>query len=86
MTWDAEHGREHVTTYGTTKVACEQAAMGGNRVKQALGWPEEMCRATPARRSTRRRSTPEPYVCAHGYSDFWSCDECVRQDAEMRRG
>ncbi len=33
VAWDAVHGKEHVTTYGTTKVACAQAALGGNKVK-----------------------------------------------------
>lgn len=51
VAWDAVHGREHVTTYGTTRVACEQAAMGGNKVKAALGWPPEECRAVPRRGS-----------------------------------
>ena len=49
VTWDAEHGRTHVTTYGKTLTDCESAAMGGNRVKLALGWPEDMCKAMPAR-------------------------------------
>jgi len=46
--WDKEHGRTHVTTYGKTAEECEQAAQGGNLVKKALGWPDEMCHAKPA--------------------------------------
>ncbi len=38
VTWDAVHGKEHVTTYGDTKEACRQAALGGDKVKAALGW------------------------------------------------
>ena len=49
VTWDALHNKTHVTTYGTTIQACAQAALGGNLVKKALGWPEEMCNAKPAR-------------------------------------
>ena len=41
VTWDAVHGKEHVTTYGDTKETCRLAAMGGARVKQALGWTTE---------------------------------------------
>jgi hypothetical protein len=55
VAWDAQHGREHVTTYGTTKVACEQAATGGNKVKKALGWAESLCDATPNRAAKKLR-------------------------------
>lgn len=43
VAWDAAHGKEHVTTYGATKEQCRQAALGGDKVKKALGWsaPEE---------------------------------------------
>jgi hypothetical protein len=47
VTWDKAHGRTHVTTFGKTVDECEQAAQGGNRVKQALGWPEELCNTSP---------------------------------------
>ena len=49
VAWDPVFGKEHVTTYGTTLEACAQAAQGGNRVKRALNWPEELCSAQPAR-------------------------------------
>jgi len=42
-------GQTHVVTYGKTVADCEQAAQGGNRMKRALGWPEELCNAVPAR-------------------------------------
>lgn len=48
-TWDAKTGLTHVVTYGVTTADCEQAAKGGNLIKRALGWPEEMCQAEPAR-------------------------------------
>jgi len=38
--WDGK--LTHVTTYGTTVEACDQAAMGGNRVKDALNWPQSL--------------------------------------------
>ena len=47
--WDKRHGRTHVTTYGKTTEECEQAAKGGNFVKKALGWPDELCHAEPDR-------------------------------------
>lgn len=49
VTWDAKAGRVHVVTYGKSLKDCEQAAIGGNKVKKALGWPEDMCNAVPAR-------------------------------------
>lgn len=42
-------GRTHVITYGKTTKDCEQAAEGGNRMKRVMGWPEELCKAKPAR-------------------------------------
>ena len=48
--WDQKHGRSHVTTYGKSKKECEQAAMGGNKVKKALGWPDHLCHAKPKQR------------------------------------
>lgn len=46
VAWDGE--RTHVVTYGVTEEDCDQAAMGGNRVKTALGWPESL-QADPSR-------------------------------------
>ncbi|TFG95721.1 hypothetical protein E4H12_12695 [Candidatus Thorarchaeota archaeon] len=45
--WDGK--QMHVVTYGTTLEQCEQAAVGGNKIKQWLGFPEDMCNALPAR-------------------------------------
>ncbi len=49
VTWDKTAGRTHVVTYGKTVEECAQAADGGNLVKRALGWPEELCNAKPRR-------------------------------------
>lgn len=51
VTWDKTTGTTHVVTYGESTQDCEQAAAGGNRVKRALGWPEALCNAKPARGS-----------------------------------
>jgi hypothetical protein len=51
VAWDGE--RTHVVTYGQTLDECEQAALGGNMVKRALGFPEEMCNTKPARTNDR---------------------------------
>lgn len=47
LTWDKSTGLHHVVTYGKTKVDCRQAAEGGNKLKRALGWPEELCQVKP---------------------------------------
>ena len=49
ITWDKLHNTTHVTTYGKTIEDCEQAAKGGNFIKKALGFPEELCNMIPAR-------------------------------------
>lgn len=38
---------EHVTTYGVDADNCKVAAMMGNTLKRAMGWPEELCNAKP---------------------------------------
>lgn len=50
VTFDKDAGgTAHVVTYGRTVEECAQAALGGNFVKKALGWPESACHAVPAR-------------------------------------
>ena len=47
VTWDGVHNLTHVTTYGKDKDTSIQAAQGGNFVKAALGWPDELCHQIP---------------------------------------
>ena len=47
VAWDKKTNIQHVTTYGVSRQDCLQAAQGGNFVKQALGWPEELCNEKP---------------------------------------
>jgi hypothetical protein len=54
LAFDTE-GRTHVVTYGRTLKDCEQAAAGGNKMKQVMGWPEELCQAKPARVARKER-------------------------------
>ncbi len=49
MAWDKNTGITSVATWGDTLSDCEQAAVGGNFIKKALGWPDEMCQDKPAR-------------------------------------
>ena len=47
MTWDGETQR--CVTYGASVVDADQAALGGDRIKQALGWPEQTMGHLPPR-------------------------------------
>lgn len=49
VTWDEEFKKMHVTTYGKTISDCDAAAIGGNFVKAALGFPEDLCSFKPSR-------------------------------------
>jgi len=54
IAWDKTHKLTHVTTFGKTVEDCKQAAQGGNKLKQALGWPDELCHALPVRAKKKR--------------------------------
>lgn len=47
VAWDGVH--THVATYGKSIEDSDQAAMGGDLVKKALGWPETLMGALPSR-------------------------------------
>ena len=43
VAWDGSN--THVVTWGNDVHQCDMAAQGGNFVKKALGWPNELCNA-----------------------------------------
>ena len=51
--WDGQ--LMHVVTYGTTLEQCEQAAIGGNKIKRWLGFPKEMCDDVPTRIKKKKK-------------------------------
>jgi len=51
--YDPVSGKQHVTTYGETKVQCIDAAKAGNFIKKACGWPDEFCHAKPNKQSLK---------------------------------
>lgn len=57
VAWDDIEKVTHVTTYGDSVEACSQAAVGGNMVKKALGWPESLCNEIPVR---QQKLMPKP--------------------------
>jgi hypothetical protein len=56
---DSETGVQSVCTWGKTQNDCEMAAVGGNFVKRAIGWPDELCEAKPARQVKRENLQSE---------------------------
>jgi hypothetical protein len=89
--WDAGWNRTHVTTYGRGFINSEQAAIGGNRVKKALNWPDSLCHAEPERVVILKQALKrfkavvnsldcqcdEDYVCTT-HSDLALADEAIR--------
>jgi len=55
VTWDKESNLIHTVSYGKTVKDCEEAAKGANMVRRALGFPEELCNAKPARQVRREK-------------------------------
>ncbi len=49
VAWDRITSTTSVTTWGHTLEDCEQAAVGGNFVKLAMGFHVEKCQDMPAR-------------------------------------
>lgn len=47
--YDGNSGIQHVTTYGKSLADCDNAAKGGNVIKNFLGFPKEACQSVPAR-------------------------------------
>lgn len=46
---------QHVATYGTTLQACDEAAQFGDKLKDALGWPESLHAAPSRVRALQKR-------------------------------
>ena len=46
---EGEGNTHHIVTYGRTTEGCGQAADFANKLKEALGWPEELLLEQPSR-------------------------------------
>ena len=46
----APDGSQHVATHGEMECDAKEAAEAGNKLKHALGWPDELCRDKPLQR------------------------------------
>lgn len=49
VTYDRAKGRTHVVTYGRSLEDSDYAAAGGDFVKKALGWPDQLRNSLPPR-------------------------------------
>lgn len=60
-----ETGIQHVTTYGKSLAACENAAIGGNAIKKLLGWDQKLCNTKPKRQKKKENQLfSQGYACA----------------------
>ncbi len=83
VTWDKIYGKQHVTTYGQTVEECAQAAEGGNRVKKALGWPDELFAQPPRVKALHARIKALEAVLKKirpGMSEFTHHETCEAHD------
>lgn len=48
-------GVQHVTTFGKSLEACENASKGGNAIKKLLGWPPDKCKDIPSRLKNKKK-------------------------------
>ena len=59
--WDGE--LTHIVTYGKSAEDCDQAAMGGDKIKAALGWPEDVdCKPSRLKKAEARAAAAESTV------------------------
>ena len=75
-------GRQHVTTHGETEQNAQEAAKAGNKLKAALGWPEDLCRAKPLERVCKNCAFYKPDYgihCFNGWSGDGSSGRCLYQ-------
>ena len=72
-------GQQQVATHGQTNIHAREAASAGNRLKFALGWPKDLCKAIPLERKCKNCYFYEPDYgihCFNGWSDDGSNGFC----------
>ena len=79
MTWNKTTGITHVVTYGKTVEDCKQAALGGNLIKKAIGFPAELCNSKPRRQLIQDK-------CEHTWVSSLTPKEIERMQKEYRDG
>ena len=78
--YDGNTGIQHVTTYGKSLADCANAATGGNKIKEMLGWPAEDCHAEPSRiKAIKSKELHMHTVGGYPITDFKLMDEPIER-------
>ena len=82
VTWDKVYGMVHVTTFGKDKDDSIQAAQGGNFVKQALGWPDQLCHSVPKWYEDEKKALLD--ACKMALAEMQNTDRAIEAEAEAK--
>ena len=84
-----DDGRQHVATHGETERNASEAAKAGNRLKQAIGWPDDLCETSPLPRTCANCAFFKPDYgmwCFNGWSGDGSTGHCLVEPGVKRVG
>jgi len=73
-------GAQHCATFGKTSGNALEAAKAGNKLKAALGWPDDLCKALPLERVCKHCDFYKPdygIFCFNGWSGDGSSGHCM---------
>jgi hypothetical protein len=85
----SEDGQQHVATHGETEQHAREAAKAGDKLKSALGWPDDICRSTPLPRICANCTFYKPDYgtwCFNGWSGDGSRGHCLVEPGVTRVG
>ncbi len=85
----SEDGKQHVATHGLTRTNAQEAAKAGNKLKSVLGWPDDLCRSEPVRRTCENCVYYKPDYgmwCFNGWSGDGSQGKCLTEPTATRTG
>jgi hypothetical protein len=80
-------GTQHVATHGDSEREAREAATAGNKLKAALGWPENLCKDKPLARQCANCVYFEPDYgtwCFNGWSGDGSRGMCLVEPTASR--
>lgn len=72
VTWDGES--QHCCTFGITVQDADLAALAGDRIKQALGWPQETMGHLPPRVQALQEQIRDLIEAGQAVVDDWDID------------
>ena len=81
-------GEQCVSTHGGTARQARQAADAGNRLKAALGWPDDLCRSKPVARECRNCvfwEVERGIFCVNGWTGDGRSGDCRLEPRTVRR-